>query len=211
MMHCSVIMGVRTKRTDYLTWMVEKIIITKEVIKVQMAKKQVKFIETCYKLYEQKMYYVAYSILHDEGKAEDAVQDAFLKLMKHEVQFERADSDDCKRYIITVIKNAAITIYNKTKKESEYMYLTDKDERVGSMVEMDLNPDTDWNAIMSCLPEKYYEVVNCLVIKEYTTKETATRLHITEANVRKRYERAKQMMRDYVTKEGYAGESVICQ
>ena len=84
---------------------------------MQMAKKQVKFIEACYRLYEQKMYYVAYSILHDEGKAEDAVQDAFLKLMKHEVQFDRADSDDCKRYIITVIRNAAITIYNKTKKE----------------------------------------------------------------------------------------------
>ena len=162
---------------------------------MQMARKQVKFIETCYKLYEQKMYYVAYSILHDEGKAEDAVQDAFLKLMKHEVQFERADSDDCKRYIITVIRNAAITIYNKTKKESEYMYLTDKDERAEAAVTMDPDSDTDWKSLIETLPEKYREVVECLVIKEYTTRETATKLNITEANVRKRYERAKKMMR----------------
>ncbi|SNU08085.1 RNA polymerase sigma-70 factor, ECF subfamily [Lachnospiraceae bacterium] len=179
---------------------------------MQMARKQVRFIETCYKLYEQKMYYVAYSILHDEGKAEDAVQDAFLKLMKHEVQFERADSDDCKRYIITVIRNAAITIYNKTKKESEYMYLTDKDERAEAAVDMDLDSDTDWKSLIETLPEKYREVVECLVIKEYTTRETATKLNITEANVRKRYERAKQMMKDYVTEKGiYVEQSVYCQ
>ena len=179
---------------------------------MQMARKQVKFIETCYKLYEQKMYYVAYSILHDEGKAEDAVQDAFLKLMKHEVQFDRADSDDCKRYIITVIRNAAITIYNKTKKESEYMFLTDKDERVESSVEMDLDSDTDIKALIDTLPEKYRDVVECLVIREYTTKETATKLNITDANVRKRYERAKQMMKDYVTEKGiYVEQSVYCQ
>ena len=32
----------------------------------------IRFIERCYKLYEQKMYHVAYCILRDEGLAEDA-------------------------------------------------------------------------------------------------------------------------------------------
>ena len=45
------------------------------------------------------------------------------------------------------------------------------------------------------LPEKYYDVVECLVIKDYTVRQTADKLGITEANVRKRYERAKKMMR----------------
>ena len=176
------------------------------------ARKQIKFIENCYKLYEQKMYYVAYSILHDEGKAEDAVQEAFLKLMKHEVQFDRADSDDCKRYIITVIRNCAITIYNKTKKESEYMYLTDKDERMESPVEEEIESDISWKTLMNCLPEKYYDVVECIIIKQFSTKETALKLNITEANVRKRYERAKQMMRNSLdeNKELY-DKSVSCQ
>ena len=179
---------------------------------MHLANKQVKFIETCYRLYEQKMYYVAYSILHDEGKAEDAVHDAFLKLMKHEVQFDRADSDDCKRYIITVIKNAAITIYNKTKRESEFMYLTDQNDKAEDMaVNQDHEDDTDWNSLMQCLPEKYYEVVECLVIKEYSTRETAARLNITEANVRKRFERAKQMMRDNLEKGRSSKVSAICR
>jgi RNA polymerase sigma-70 factor (ECF subfamily) len=37
--------------------------------------------------------------------------------------------------------------------------------------------------------------VECLVIRDYTVAETAEMLGITEANVRKRYERARKMMR----------------
>ena len=48
---------------------------------------------------------------------------------------------------------------------------------------------------MNSLPEKYYDVVECLVIRDFSVRETADRLGITEANVRKRYERAKKMMR----------------
>ena len=54
----------------------------------QNARASIKFIEKCYKLYEQKMYYVALSILHDSGLAEDAVQEAFMKLMKSEDSFQ---------------------------------------------------------------------------------------------------------------------------
>ena len=45
-------------------------------------KDSAQFIEECYSLYEQKMYRVAFAILKDPDAAEDAVQDAFLKLMK---------------------------------------------------------------------------------------------------------------------------------
>ena len=48
-------------------------------------KAELHFIENCYKLYEQKMYQIAYGILRDKGLAEDAVQEAFFKLMKREI------------------------------------------------------------------------------------------------------------------------------
>ena len=80
--------------------------------------KQHAFIEDCYELYEQKMFRVALAILHDEKLAEDAVQDAFLQLIRHKVFFRKVDSDDCKRYILATIKNASINIYNKRKSEN---------------------------------------------------------------------------------------------
>lgn len=55
-------------------------------------KELIAFIEKCYQLYEQKMYQAAYYIVQDSGWAEDAVQDAFLKLMKGRVYFEDACS-----------------------------------------------------------------------------------------------------------------------
>ncbi len=120
----------------------------------------IRFIENSYKLYEQKMYQVAYSVLHDQGLAEDAVQEAFVKLMKHNVYFEDLESDECKRYMITVIE------------------------------------------LVSVLPEKYYSVVNCLAVKNLSVKETALELGITEANVRKRFERAKLMLKNLVKRSG---------
>ena len=46
-----------------------------------LTSKQRSFIESCYELYEQKMFRVALAVLHDEKLAEDAVQDAFLQLI----------------------------------------------------------------------------------------------------------------------------------
>ena len=91
---------------------------------------RISFIEDCYALYEQKMFRVALSVLHDESLAEYAVQDAFLQLIKHKVFFPKADSDDCKRFIITVIKNASINIYNKRKNENKIVSFTENLEEV---------------------------------------------------------------------------------
>ena len=161
--------------------------------------KQISFIEKCYELYEQKMFRVALSVLHDETLAEDAVQDAFLQLIKHGVYFAKPGLDDCKRYIITVIRNASINIYNKRKNENQIVSFTENLEQVceseAVAPEENTEAENDYQPLMDTLPEKYYDVVYCLVVKDYSIAETARKLGITEANVRKRYERAKKMMR----------------
>lgn len=159
----------------------------------------VKFIEKCYKLYEQKMYQVAYSILRDTGLAEDAVHEAFLKLMKSGIYFEDVKSDDCKRYLITVIKHSSITTYKKKQREQEIMYLSDKDELLEEQVfPGKLQDDNSLEDMISSLPPKYYAVVRCLAIKNLSYKETAKELGITEPNVRKRFERAKMMLKTMI-------------
>lgn len=163
----------------------------------------IRFIENSYKLYEQKMYQVAYSVLHDQGLAEDAVQEAFVKLMKHNVYFEDLESDECKRYMITVIKHSSIDIYNKKRKEREIVYLSAEDADIKDIpVQDDADGINNIEEIISSLPEKYYLVVNCLAVKNLSVKETALELGITEANVRKRFERAKLMLKNLVKRSG---------
>ena len=171
---------------------------------------QIRFIEKCYELYEQKMYRVALSVLHDETLAEDAVQDAFLQLIRHKVFFKDAGSDDCKRYIITVIRNASINIYNKRNSENKILSFSDDLESIcdNRIIEEDKTEDREpcLTPLMSSLPKKYYDVVYYLVVKDYTVAETAGLLNITEANVRKRYERARKMMREAMGRSG-SGEN----
>lgn len=161
--------------------------------------KSPRFIERCYKLYEQKMYQVAYSILRDEGMAEDAVQEAFVKLMKSDTSFTDVKSDDCKRYLITVIKHASITIYNKRKREQEMFYFSDRDEEFEQEEIEQLDAEREQVRLaINQLPEKYYEVLDCMIVREMTVKETAQALSISEANVRKRFERAKVLLKTIV-------------
>lgn len=158
-----------------------------------------RFIEKCYKLYEQKMYQVAYNILRDEGMAEDAVQEAFVKLMKCDTSFADVKSDDCKRYLITVIKHASITIYNKRKKEQELVYLSGQSEEFEQEDLQETDEESEQIRLaINKLPSKYYSVLNCMVVKEMSVKETAQELSITEANVRKRFERAKILLKTIV-------------
>ena len=75
-------------------------------------------LEQLYDAYEYKMYGIAYSILNNEGQAEDAVQDAFLKLIPHLGDINSVASVETKRSITYIIKNISIDIYRRHRKES---------------------------------------------------------------------------------------------
>lgn len=162
-------------------------------------KDSVQFIEDCYSLYEQKMYRVAFAILNDSAAAEDAVQDAFVRLMKSKKVFDDAKSDDCKRYIIAVIKSSAINIYRVRKKDFRLISLSDHDEILESeSSEQELHESIDIEAILDKLPLKYKDVVKLLVVDNLSVRETAHALNITESSVRKRFERAKKKIKKHV-------------
>lgn len=170
-------------------------------VKMQDGKKLVMFMEMCYRLYEQKMYRAAYRILQDSIWAEDAVQEAFLKLMKGRVYFEDVCSDECKKYLITVIRHAAIDIYNMKKREREFVCFGDETLYGERAAAEDLvGEDVDIREMISSLNPRYYEVVDYLAIKNLSVKETAKRLGISEANVRKRFERAKKKLKQALRK-----------
>ena len=162
-------------------------------------KDSVQFIEKCYSLYEHKMYRVAFSILNDSHAAEDAVQEAFLKLMKSNRVFDDAESDDCKRYVFTVIKSTAIDIYRIRKRDFNVISLTDLKETLESNNnEQDSKDAFDLKGILDELPSKYKDVVQCLVFDNLSVRETSSRLHISESCVRKRFERAKKKLKGHV-------------
>ena len=154
---------------------------------------QIRFIERCYEFYEDKMYRVAFNILHDVSSAEDAVQDAFVKLIKNKVVFEDEFSDDCRKFIVTVVKNSAIDIYRKQSR-----VLTEPIDAIPEIAYANAvsSESLSLSEGISKLPDKYKPVIECLAVKGMSVKETSDYLGISESNVRKRCERARKMLKE---------------
>lgn len=116
--------------------------------------------------------------------------------MKGHVYFEEAESDECKKYLITVIKHSAIDIYNKKKKEQEILCFFDDGACNEKIVPLNYGEEEEnIRELILKLRPPYYAVIECLIIKSLTVKETSQKLGISEATVRKRFERAKKFLK----------------
>lgn len=161
-------------------------------------------INDVFQMYKQKMYHIAFAILHDPYQAEDAVMNAFVRMLERNYKLEDPSSDKTKRLIITVTRTAAIDLYRKNQRERERESLSDepKEELRDAMLWSACENDGDLQELLDALPVLYREVLIERFIKDRSTQETARALGISEATVRKRQERALRMMREKTGKKG---------
>ena len=160
-------------------------------------------LEKIYKLYEQKMYWVAYDIVHSEEQAEDIVQEAFIKIFSNINKIEDVDSVITKRWVLRITKNEAINHYWRNKRKWNLDNIVKKEQ---STVQYD-NVD---NKIQQMMQEEYVqelfdrlshtekEILQYKIIYELSTTEIAEMLGITEDGVRKRYNRAKRKAKELI-------------
>lgn len=79
-------------------------------------KKQTK-VEKLYYTYRNFMYDEAYAILNDQSLAEDAVSEAFVRIIKNLDKIKIENSSHIRNFLVIVCRNIAIDIYNKRKRE----------------------------------------------------------------------------------------------
>ena len=153
--------------------------------------------ERLYTEYKGVMFYVAYNILHNEQDAEDAVHQAFLKIVE---KIETVDGTICARtqgYVVTIVENKAIDLFRYNQR---HQTLELKEDDIGVVIEYD-----GANVLTKCmarLPAKQREV---LLLKHYhglSSKEIAKKLGLSVENVKKINQRAKERLRILCEKEG---------
>ena len=141
--------------------------------------------ETIYRWYEQYkvgLFRFALSILKDSHLAEDALQEAFVRLMH---QNRLPDSENVQAWLYRVVRNLCYDLLRKQKRETGEVSMT--------------APATDGNwefiELISPLSQKDQEILALRFIGGFSHKEIAGILKMTTHSTKKRYERAIQTLR----------------
>ena len=149
--------------------------------------------EGLYLKYRKHMKYIAMQILGDEYLAEDAVHNAFLKIITHLEKFHKIDCQETKNLIVIFIRSTSIDLYRKRKREFEQIDTLDQD----ILTEADFSAlnVADILSAIKTLPEIYRDVLLLKVEYEYTDREIAKILGIKTDTVSKRLERARRQLK----------------
>ena len=152
-----------------------------------------------YEQYEQPMYRIAYAILHHTEQAEDAVSDAFLRILRNLEKFEAMDAVQTKSYIVKVIRSTAINQYQRNKLESErytpwddsILDLPDPADDLERRLRMQMETE-EIQHLLHALNETDRSILLLRGQEGLSFREIAQRLSMKEAAARKRFERARK-------------------
>jgi len=154
-----------------------------------------------YEKYRYLMQKVAMDVLHDHFSAEDAVHNAFLNLAMHMDDIGELESSQTKRYLITVVKNAAVDLYRKKKALVQREVFADELEGKDiPVVYMETDLENDVLDILKNLPVKYRDIFLLKYSANLENKVIARLCGIQEGTVRQRIARGKLLIEEALQK-----------
>ena len=150
--------------------------------------------ELIYKKYKNLMLNRAFDILDDRGLAEDAVHNAFMRILKNLDKIGEPDDKTTRGFVMVVVENAAKAIYNKEHKIKTVELF---DIESNESVEEELDSRELYRSIeknFKSLPEIYKMVVILKYYNDMDTKSIASALSLNVETVRKRLQRAQKLL-----------------
>lgn len=155
-----------------------------------------------YQKYKNRFYAIAYSKLHGKAAAEDAVQEAFLRIVDKPEKFFKIEHNKRVAYADVIVRNVAIDMFNKNKAH-EFEELTDdvsnenyapglEDTVIGSVSKNELL------AFILKLPVLQRDILNLKVVFELSNSEIAQKLNVSETVVRQRLFQARKSISSFL-------------
>lgn len=172
----------------------------KEMKQMQSAKEK---LHTLYKIYEKPMYHIAYAILHHTQQTEDAVSEAFCRVIANLHKIGDPESPQTRQYMIQIIRSTAISQYRKNARESDRRSPWDDKflQIPGDAPPCPLEQQEEQamrQAVLAEMLEVLNETDRKIVLlrcqENLSFREIARQCGIKEAAARKRFERARKAM-----------------
>lgn len=152
------------------------------------------------------MFYIANEILKDNHLAEDAVQEAFLRVAKNFHKVNEIACSKTRNFLAIIVRNAAITMIKAKRNDAD---MDEYCELNSSSVSDDVF-DTISNKLLVDkilkLPETHRDCLYLYHLYGYTFNEISNLLSISVEAAKKRTQRARFILKDSLVKEGYVHE-----
>ncbi len=168
-------------------------------------------VEELYHQHYSTMLYIAQGILKDRYRAEDAVSQAFIKIIDNLQKFSFENCNKTKGLIVIIVRNICYDILKADKRhnlveleEAEGVSQSSEDAPLERLLSEENNKALI--ALLSDLNEKSGSVLKLKYLYGYSDGEIAKMLDITPENVRVRFYRAKKVLMEEIKKRGSENE-----
>jgi RNA polymerase sigma-70 factor (ECF subfamily) len=148
-----------------------------------------------------KMMGVVLRYINDKERANDVLQDSFIKVFQNLTSFKKNGS--LEGWVRRIVVNTALDYLRRNKKYLGHVEITDISLNISNNSDAigKLEKDSLMDIIQS-LPEGYRTVFNLYAIEGYSHKEIADKLEITENTSKSQYSRAKTTIQKLLEKYG---------
>lgn len=159
-----------------------------------------------YNEYKLKMFYVANRILNNEYSAEDAVHDAFLRVIKNLHKISDVSCSRTKNYLVIIVRNVALTMLTSNAKQET---LTGGDSAWETADKYNLEDEClskiNFEIIVNeiaKLPDMYKDAMYLECVMGMNITEISEMLAITKEAAKKRLQRGRRLLIEKIGEKG---------
>jgi RNA polymerase sigma-70 factor, ECF subfamily len=156
--------------------------------------------------YSAALYRVAYSVMRNSAEAEDAVQEAFLRVLKHREKL--SEIRDLRVWLVRITWNVVLDKKRRSKTRPEnddiadFVRVLPSDDRRADEELISSQEHAHILALIDRLPAKERQALLLSAVDELSTVQIAAVLGTTESSVRSRIFRARRELSALLEKEG---------
>lgn len=152
-----------------------------------------------YYQYKDMIYKISYTYVHNVYDADDIVQDVFMKYLNSNETFKTDDNE--KYWLIRVTINTCKNFISSNWKkrvtfDEDLNRFSNNESNYNSNYNIENNSKNKIFEIIETLSHKYKEVIILHYIEEMKVLEISKALKISESAVKKRLERARNMIKE---------------
>lgn len=158
--------------------------------------------------YSTALFRVAFSVTRNTAEAEDAVQETFLRVLKHQARL--SEIRDYRVWLVRIVWNIVLDKKRRAKTRPESEDIADHARalpaagRGADENAISLQEHARILALIDRLPRPEREALLLSAVQELTTAEIAATLGTTESSIRSRIFRARKELAVLLEKEGIA-------